>query len=276
MTSIGGNLNGTDATNFYNAMLTYMIAVGVADSDADVTRWMVQARSNGGSVSIARRNVVHNLITSLKADGIWTKLDRLWLFAAENTGSALTDIVAGGLATAVNTPTFAADLGYTGNASNMQIDSNFDPSSGSPQYVRDSACLFAWDNTGTSQTGAIVGRDGGANTRIIPISGANTFFAINQSQQITALGLGSYTGLWVANRTGANAATLDRNGTQVDTTASGSVGGITGDLTGLSDGASVYSDHQVCCMGMGSQLSGGERANLYTHLRTYMTAVGVP
>ena len=51
-------------------------------------------------------------------DGVWAKLDQIWIFAAENAKSALIDLK--GLATATSTggiaPSFTADRGYTGNA----------------------------------------------------------------------------------------------------------------------------------------------------------------
>ena len=82
--------------------------------DAATIAWVNQVVTNGGTVSAGRQTLVDNLIVGLKADGIWTKLERLWLFAAENTISALTDLVGLTLATANNSPTFTADVGYTG------------------------------------------------------------------------------------------------------------------------------------------------------------------
>ena len=62
-------------------------------------------------VSSTRRTLVDALIRGLKTDGVWSKLDRLWLFAAENATSALVDVKEGRLATAVSSPTFTTDRG---------------------------------------------------------------------------------------------------------------------------------------------------------------------
>ena len=49
----------------------------------------------------AGKKLVNDLIVGLKTDGVWTKLDRLWIFAAENAKSSIIDMV--GLAS--STPT---------------------------------------------------------------------------------------------------------------------------------------------------------------------------
>src|SRR5215475_8332903 len=95
--------------------------------DPATTAWVNAVVTNGGSVSNARKTLVNNLISGLKTDGVWTDLDRLWLYAGENQPSALTDLVATGLATAVNSPTFTTDNGFTGvdASTTVYIDSGF-------------------------------------------------------------------------------------------------------------------------------------------------------
>jgi hypothetical protein len=69
----------------------------------------------GGALSNSELRLVSNLIRGLKTDGVWSSLDRLWLFAAENSTQALTDLVARSSATATNSPTFTANQGFAGN-----------------------------------------------------------------------------------------------------------------------------------------------------------------
>src|SRR5262245_61114005 len=82
--------------------------------DGDANAWAQFVVLSGGTVSTARLNLVGTLIQGLKADGIWTKLDLLYLYAAENTISARVDIVRRTLPGIVGSPTFTADRGYAG------------------------------------------------------------------------------------------------------------------------------------------------------------------
>jgi hypothetical protein len=126
--------------------------------DSATTAWIAAVVAAGGSVSSGRQTIVDDLIAGLKADGVWSKLDRLWLTATENTQSALIDLVATSTATPVNSPTFAANLGYTGsNASNKYIDSNLANNSGTGNYSLNEACLFGWSNTAGMDVGGLVG-----------------------------------------------------------------------------------------------------------------------
>src|SRR5215475_5462531 len=76
-----------------------VIVAAVIDSDA--TAWSNQVTTNGGTVSSTRLGLISDLISGLKTDGIWTKLDRQWIYAAEDQPGALTDLVGLTLATAV-------------------------------------------------------------------------------------------------------------------------------------------------------------------------------
>src|SRR5262245_65846702 len=96
-------------------------------ADADVTAWVAAVATNGGSVSSTRQGLITTCVQGLKADGIWTKLDRWWVEAAEDQPSGLTDWKALDLATTVNSPTFTVDRGFTGNGSTSYIDSTYNP-----------------------------------------------------------------------------------------------------------------------------------------------------
>src|SRR5689334_9572138 len=95
--------------------------------DASTTAWTSAVIGNGGSVSVGRKRIVDDLIVGLKSDGLFSKLDRMWLYAGENEPSALTDIIATSLSQKVNSPTFTADRGYTGDGSSGYINSNYNP-----------------------------------------------------------------------------------------------------------------------------------------------------
>src|SRR5262245_61491807 len=116
-------------------------------ADADAQAWADQVVTNGGTVSAARLIIVSALVSGLKTDTVWSKLDRLFLHAAENEPSALTDLVVRDLATAVNTPTFTIDRGYTGDSSTNYINSNFNINTEAINLSQNSCSYGAWVRT---------------------------------------------------------------------------------------------------------------------------------
>lgn len=250
--------------------------------DAATTAWVAAVISAGGTVSTPRKGVVDDLIVGLKTDGVWTKLDRLWPFAAENAASALTDLVADASASAVSSPTFTTDRGYAGNGSSAYIDSNFNAvTASSPNFTQNSSCFFAWNNTSGTDGGALAGLATtslqAAATRIFPeYTDTNMYWDLNITNG-SSVSWDGRTGLYLLNRSASNAQLVEVNGSSANSNAavSGALESINFSAL-LGSGGSNYSSRQVSCLGFGASLSSGERTALYNRLRTYMTAVGVP
>lgn len=62
-----------------------------------------------------RKVAINDLIVALIADGIWTLLDALYVFAAADSQAALLNWVAGNAAGTIGGPGFTADQGFDGN-----------------------------------------------------------------------------------------------------------------------------------------------------------------
>lgn len=245
--------------------------------DADTDAWIAAVVTAGGTVSSPRQLLVDALIIDLKADGIWSKLDRLWIFAAENSQSALVDLKALATASAVNTPTFTVDDGYTGNGTSAYILSNFNPTSGSPNFIQDSANYFVWDFDGAAKAGTwVVGYAGGGSSILnINYSGnGHEYYSINEASYIE-IAAAAVAGLYCVTRTGSGAEALYVNGALRHSGGNASTAVTNDNLVCLGYGSS-YGNRQVSCFGFGGGLNSTEQTALYTRLRTYMTAVGVP
>ncbi len=250
--SFGSSLDATDAANLYSRLRTYMRAV----------------------------NPIIELREGLRDDGILAKLDRLWVFAQPTEAEALVDIIAGSTATAVNSPTFAANLGYTGG-STKYIDTNFNASVGTNHFVKDSACAFGWAVNAPQNNEALFGMSGTSGiTRIIPsLFGTSAAWDTNdQSIVITTAAHWGSAGLWAVDRDASASETLYWNGASENTSnqASWASTPLNEDFVCLMDGGSNYCTTQIGCYGVGQHLTAAEQADLYSRLRTYMTAVGVP
>lgn len=271
MSSMGGSLSATDASNFFNRLCDYM-----GGAFADV--WARQVIINGGAVSATRQSLVADLISGLMRDGVWSKLDRLWLFANENQQAALTDIVANALATNVNSTTFTTDRGFTGNGSSMYINSQYDPT-GAGNYSQNSANMFAWNNTAGMDGGALCGMaDVAAHIRLLPAftNGLGSIWNINDIRNVQSPAWDGRTGLYNMTRTDASNASLYVSGASIDSYSFASAANAsTYILQCLHEGGN-FSTRQACCFGFGGGFTALNAYNLNLRLRTYMTAVGVP
>jgi hypothetical protein len=193
------------------------------DTDPDVMAWMSKVGLNGGTVSVTRQALVHDLIAGLKADGIWTKLDRLWLLAAENAASALVDLKAGALATAVNSPTFTVDVGYTGedvfDPVTKYIDTGFILATDG-NFAQDDAHISAWcvGNVAASNGGCLVGADQGTgHTQLfVTFTDGNVYGRVNASNGSSGAP-GTRAGHWLASRDNSSDRDLYHDGAFVDT-----------------------------------------------------------
>ena len=271
----------TDATD-YTSTAGYP-RIGATGYDAATSAWAAAVASAGGSLSDTRKGQVDTLIVALKADGIWSKLDRLWLFAATDTQTALLDLKSLQTATAVSSPTFTQDRGFTGNGSSSYINPNFNPIAVGGNCISTSACGGIWDTTTTvasASTVQIGSYDGvGYGVDISLKYSDNNLYARTASNTgpagVTYPGPGLFLG--DKNNTAQN---VYRNGSSITSGGAGAAyipnQGIYILARNSSGTASNFSVDQVAAALFAASLTGAEHANVYTRLRAYMTAVGVP
>ena len=87
----------------------------------------------------------NDLLLNLKSSGVWSKLDSFGLFATDGSGEfALIDWKRLALYTAINSPTFSINGGFTGNGTSAYIDTNFNPTIGTNNYQLNDAGRFYW------------------------------------------------------------------------------------------------------------------------------------
>jgi hypothetical protein len=256
---------------------------GGGPANAETTTWVNAVVGDGGSVSAGRKTLVDNLITSLKGASVWTKLDRLWLLAAENSQSALRDIAAAAAATATSSPTFTTDRGYAGNGSSSYIKTGFIPSSAGGNYTQNSASYGFWNRTSTTPAGGAspMGVIATQNAYLLPNGGASTLFARINAGFDASLGStpGTYNGFWSHTRTAAAALAVYLNGVSTFTGTSSSTGLPTEEfyvccVNAGSATPSSFVTLQFAAVFIGGGLTAQNNTDLYNALQTYMTAVG--
>jgi hypothetical protein len=212
MTPIAGYTMQAGAGAFAFAGQSATLTPPAVTSDAATTTWVNAVIADGGTVSGAQQSRVNTLIVALKTANIWTKFDRIWLLASENTNQAFIDlrntqkwlVLAG-------TPTFVVNRGVTRpGAGTNTFSTGFIPSAGGQQYASTSAHFGAYVTAGAAANSAAMGCND-ANYSYFELSGTTLDCDINGN------GFPSYantfmTGRFVISRTGANTMAGYRNG----------------------------------------------------------------
>lgn len=272
-------------------MVPSFVAPAAGDGSAEAASWAAAVVTNGGSVSGARQSLVATMIGSLKSGGIWTKLDRLWITAAENEPSALTDMTAAhDLAINQGTATFTTDRGYEGQDSaspTKYIDTTWNPSTQGVLFTQDDGHFSVWVRSSPGDG------NGGCNAGIteVGVSQCNLYDVFTDGNLYGRLNDasppdGSFgapsdrTGHWVVNRTGASAGAVYRSGNTTPfgtkTAASGARPNGAFFVLCVSTGGTPQSGtaNQVSAFSAGGALTTGQVTSFYNALQTYMTAVG--
>jgi len=122
-------------------------------------------RALTGTYSTARKIQIDKMIKSLKAAGIWAKLDVFQMYAAPTAADAVVNWKSPGTfnATLVNSPTLEADRGITGDTA-KGVNTNFNPGDGGTHnYLLDS-CSVGIAYAGTPGGTVLFGVSDGTNT----------------------------------------------------------------------------------------------------------------
>ena len=230
------------------------------------------ARTVGGNEGGNATNIA-TLIDGLVSDGVWAKLDALYVLAQQNQADAKLNLIGTNYTASGSTlriaPTFTQYAGFSfpgGSSLNL----NFTPSTAtSPNYTLNSASYGLWSYAVVSET---VVQMGANVSSLYNDYGGNTFYGSVNNTGIVAVTTTITKGLFAVDRAGAATWYQYQNGaagsastsapTSVDTTPfilaqSGSLQTLSAAFIGASLGAA------------------GQLA-LYNRLRTYMSVVGVP
>ena len=221
-----------------------------------------------------RKTQYATLIDALVAGGVWAKLDTLYVFAAVDQATALTNLVQSSYgATATGAPTFTGDQGFTGAASKY-LDTGFNPTTaGSPKLTQNSANLFVWSGTVAAQTNAAISYNAAAGLlMILRYTNDTSIYRIHNASGLTPVNTDG-SGLFVGSRTSSVATTCYRNGAQAVTSGSHPSAVLQNSTISFFKSSSTYYTGLLYCGGFGSGLTAGEVTTLYNALHVYLQAV---
>ena len=241
------------------------------------------ARTVGGNEGGNGANIA-NLIDGLVADGVWAKLDALYVLAQQNQTDALLNLVGTSYTATIGGSTpFAAYQGFTGGAG--IIDTGFNPATAtSPNFTQNSASMGVWVLNSRASGAAyyeIGNNTGVAGAGISPFynsGGSQT--PLNDLTYPAYSGVTNAQGAWSLDRSASASSVYYKNGASVATMAASSTGVASTNvwILGLNNSGTTLdpTSDQVAEAHIGASLGSAGQLALYTRLRTYMTAVGVP
>lgn len=260
----------------------HIILRGGRAYDADTRLWRDAVLANGGTVSTARLNIVDTFIVAEKAAGLWALTDDYWAFWAENAIQALTSLKKRRLATAVNSPTFTANQGYTGDAATFYVRLGFIPSTMATAITSGKGRVEVYLRTNASGTMASLGVTSGSTMFIRPRTTTN--FITSQIMAGIVAGTDSITdsrGLTGAERNNTTTISTDKNGVVLaDVTAASPVATLpTNEFYLLannnSGAANTFDSRQVGYASVGAPLvTSGLKSARYANVQAFATSVG--
>ena len=230
--------------------------------------------------NIIRKRLINDLIVDLKAAGVWTGFDALYVLAAHDAQAARLNWVSTSYdLTLGDTPTFTTDRGYAGNGSSDYLATGYNPLAHGVNWTLNDAGIFAWSRTTAT----------GFNPACIATSFGYGYIQLNSNRLLGGLNVqpspaidGSIAdgaGLFSISRTGASALTGYRNASVIDTGTATATARSDDNIVvlGAPNGAGTVTDFwpgELAAAGFGASRDGTEETAFYNALSTYMTSVG--
>lgn len=261
--------------------LTGAAALVGASGDADANA-LIAAMTTPPSG--ARETLIRAAVATLKTDNTWSSLDTLYVIAAADNQAGRVDWRRPSVtATAVNSPTFTADRGYTFNGTTNYLDLAFTPSTQGVNMTGSVGTFGVWERTDVLASSYHGGQgSGGANHRtlVCPRRTGDSIGGAIQSSLAATLATGQALdslGPTTVDLTGGRLVAHKQAGPE-----SPDAGPTTGGSTNVSLWIGGYNAAGVLTTPRGVQVAAAWAGNLtdaqittlHGALTTYMSAVG--
>ena len=228
------------------------------------------ARATGET---AHASDLTTLICGLVTDGVWAKLDALYVLAQQTQADARLNLVSVSYPL-TGTATFTAYQGFSAFLTNgVLLDTGFNPSvAPSPNFTQNSANFGIWSYAVVNDLGAEIGIDTSITNILDDYSG--TFYGRVNGNGITIPVPGTK-GLFVGDRATSSTATQFWNGASINSATDVSAALVSATFT-IGGVGGYRTDQTLSEAHIGGSLGSAGNLALYNRLRTYLTSVGVP
>jgi len=232
-----------------------------------------------------RKGLINDLVKGLIDDGIWAKLDILYLTAAHASDSSLLNWINPGVhdCTVVNLVAgqFTIDRGWTGNGVNGFLNSNYNPAIDAINYALNDASIGAYCRLNIQEDGIIIGLSGVPNgIYIYPryLSIANRFLAKLNDDTFSSIANLNSQGFYIASRDVAAHKDVYKNAVKTEqielSTAieNGNLYILVGN--NIIGGETEWSTNQVAAAFAGGGMTQTNVNNFTDRLETFLDSIG--
>jgi len=247
---------------------------GGSTYDADYQAVLNRAIALGYNLPNSSQQVKQNqLVLDLKAGGIWTKLDVLYIFAnngGQDFGTLNWKAPTLNQSTLINSPTFTTNQGFQGNGTSSYIDTSFNAVTQGVNYVQNDASRYLYLYT-ASGTGALDGKSVASINNMTRASTGNQ--RINQGTIGLTGGSFDFTatqGMKSIHRTSSTNVELFNGTTQGSRTATSA--SMNSNNQFVLRAGSVYGGHRVSMYANGASLV-AENTAFVNAFNTYITSL---
>lgn len=206
-----------------NPIMNRRVVLGGINLQSETKAWLAVLATRPSTAVVS---AVDNFIKASKISGNWALMDRFWLFAQDNQTNARVSIAnpTATVITEVNTPTWTSLQGYTGNGSNMYLNTNYNFSSSSSQYTQNSGSVGFYSRTSAANADMVdIGALATASTSIVTNIKSSTGsynWNVNSSAATVIGGANANSqGLYQIKRTASNSQEAFKNGVSFGTSA---------------------------------------------------------
>lgn len=218
-----------------------------------------------------RRAAIKALVEGLIEDGLWDKLDLLYVMAAHDAQAARVNWKepSNFEASVVGSPSFTTDSGYSGSGTSYLNSGR--AFNAMDFYAQTDAHFGVWSETNLSDSATpevgILSSLVYLNARVSDeISGSD--FALHNSSAVRVTMNSSTAAHWIVNRTSSANSVLYRDGSQIGSANSQSLTAVPS-----VNFAFCHSARRLSIAHCGSSLDSTQRSNLRTRLNTYRAAL---
>jgi hypothetical protein len=243
--------------------------------DADYQAVLDYATTQGYTLPSESQQLLQNqLVVDLKDGGIWSKLDTFGVFATDgNSDFALIDWKRLSQYTAVNSPTFTTNVGFSGNGTSAYVNTNFNPSTSGVNYTLNNASRIMYGNL-PSDSGYPESAGGGTDNLTRSVN-TNNRQRINQGSANVITAPAIWTGnnfFRTIHRTSATTVEMFGNLTQTSSISTATIISTNNQWILAGQGVFSSSANIFKIYGMGASLV-SENTDLYNAINTYLTSL---
>lgn len=231
-------------------------------------------------LSTQQKKNYNSLFKALKLAGVLAKMDVLYVYAAPTSGVALLNLVSSSFGmTAVNSPTFAANSGYTFNGTTQYLTSSYRPFAGGTKFTQNDSHYMGWAPTLTGGEWRA-----GNNATRLTMFGANPDYVprANTAAATITMSLASLPNARMMSwsRDNSASARVYADGANEQTAAVASIGlsdavlDVGRQRFDASGTSTAYGSIGFRAFSAGQSLTAAEQLALFQALQTYLKAVG--